>query len=85
MKKLLLLLLFIPLISCSDSEDDCNCVKTWYYGDPANVQIVDRLSAENVSCQDSETQVTTSINSSGSEVYYYVICCDNLDNISNCD
>ena len=97
MKKVLYIFLGLSLMfGCSDdSEDDsvqeeaCNCVKTsWYRSFPTgssnNVQY-DILGTENVPCQEQETQVTTSSDSSGSNLYYYTICCDNLDNLIQCD
>ena len=86
MKKLLYLFIAIIFIGCSENEkeEDCNCTKTSYVSDfptgSSNNIRVRKLSTENVPCQDEETRVTTSSDSSGSTNYYYKICCSNLDN-----
>ena len=87
MKKLLYLLFAITLItfiSCSDDakEEDCGCVKTSYHRyfrtTSSNSSITVETGKENVYCQEQESQVVTA-EANGGEYWYYVICCDNID------
>ncbi|MDA9885650.1 hypothetical protein N9D26_00150 [bacterium] len=88
MKKLLLLSALFIFACGSDSDEnnpqqECNCVKTSYHQyfatSSSNSLRRDIVGTENVACQDEEVQVTTSSDSSGSDIYFYEICCGNID------
>jgi hypothetical protein len=85
MKKLLLLFVSLLLFSCGgdDGEEDCGCIKTSYHtysrNGSSNDIVTDILGTENVPCQTEET-LTYTAQEPYLDDYYYVICCDNLDN-----
>jgi len=92
MKNLLYLFFAITLMGCGDNqpEPECGCVKTSYHfffrNSSSNSATTQVLGTENIPCQDSEGRVVTSRDSSGSNIYYYIICCDNIeDPNSGCD